>query len=78
MNGEQEAHMKYTGRFRKMYSDVCGEDVSVLEYESDDKFPYCTCTRCGKPIKKKMFVVQSDESGIELMYLGTECIKHFT
>lgn len=70
--------MKYTGNYKRMHSDVCQEDVCVLEYKSKDNVPYCNCTRCGKPIKKTMYVVQSAETDIELMYLGSDCIKHFT
>lgn len=70
--------MEYTGNYKNMYSDICGEEVAILEYKSKEKNPYCECTRCGKPIIKKMYVVQSKETGIELMYLGSECIKHFS
>ena len=70
--------MEYTKFLGYTWSEVCGEEVALLQYESKDKFPYCDCTRCGKPITRKMIVVQSKETGIELMTLGTECIKHFT
>ena len=68
--------MKHTGRYKTIYSHVFGEKVDVLEYSSTDKVPYCSCDRCGKPIIKRMWVVQSAETGIELSYLGSECIKH--
>ena len=67
--------MEYTGRFRTMYSEDCGEDVAILEYRGSDKVPYCDCTRCGKPITRIMYVVQSRETGVEEMYLGSDCIK---
>ena len=70
--------MEYTGNYRTMYSELCGEDVSILEYRSRDNIPYCECTRCGKDIKRRMFVVQSKETDVELMYLGADCIKQFT
>lgn len=70
--------MKYTKFLGYMQSRVCGEEVALLQYESKDGIPYCDCTRCGKPIVRKMIVVQSKETGIELMYLGSECIKRFT
>ena len=70
--------MRYTGLYKKMYSTLANENVSILKYESADNIPYCTCSRCGKPIKRKMFVVQSEESGVEMFYLGAECIKKFS
>lgn len=70
--------MEYVRIVKSMYSDICGENVSILEYKSNDNFPYCECTRCGKDIKRKMYVVQSDKTDIELMYLGSDCYKRFT
>ena len=68
--------MTYTGNYRAFYSEAAGENVNVLEYRSKDSIPYCTCTRCGKAIRRKMYVVQSAATDVELMYLGAECIKH--
>jgi len=70
--------MKYIGKYKNMYSNTCGEEVSILEYRSDNKYPYCECTMCGKDIKRHMFVVQSRKTDIELMYLGADCIKKFS
>ena len=61
-----------------MYSQILGKYVNVLEYKSKDNFPYCDCSRCGKGIMKKMYVVQDCETDVEDLYLGSECIKHFT
>lgn len=69
--------MEYTGKYKTQYSEICGEMVDILEYKSNYKFPWCDCERCGKPIIKKMYVVQSKETGIERFHLGSECIKHF-
>ena len=69
--------MEFTGLHKKMYSHVAGEHVFILKYQSKDSIPYCDCSRCGKPIKKTMYVVQSQETDVELFYLGSECIKHF-
>lgn len=68
--------MKYTGKYKTVYSHTFGEMVNILEYSSKDKVPYCNCERCGQPIVRKMFVVQSANTDIELSYLGSECIKH--
>lgn len=70
--------MEYTGKYKTQHSEMCGEDVSILEYRSNSKYPYTECSMCGKPIIKKMFVVQSTETDTELMYLGSECVKHFS
>lgn len=70
--------MKYTGKYRSVYSHELGEGVDILEYTSKDKVPYCDCDKCGKPIVRKMFVVQSQETGVEMLYLGSECVKHLT
>lgn len=69
--------MEYTGNFKTMFSETCGENVAILEYKSKDNVPYCDCTRCGKPIKRIMYVVQSNGTGVELMYLGSDCVKKF-
>lgn len=70
--------MEYTGKYKKVHSDLLGEDVYILEYRSKERFPYCDCSRCGKPIIKKMYVIQNCETDVEMMYLGSECIKHFS
>ena len=67
--------MKYTGEFRTVESKEYGR-VNILKYKSTSSIPYCECTRCGKDIKKIMYVVQ-DENDVEVEYLGSECIKHF-
>ena len=67
--------MKYTGRYITKYSKLLKQDVDILEYRSKDGIPYCDCDRCGKPIKRLMYVVQDPETGLEIMYLGSECIK---
>ena len=58
-------------------SVVAGEKVAILRYKSEDSVPYCQCSRCGKPIKRIMYVVQSCATDCETFYLGAECIKHF-
>lgn len=73
--------MTYMGVYRRMYSEICGEDVVIMKYQMEGnlhKIPYCECTRCGKGIKRTMYVVQSAKTDVELMYLGPECIKHFS
>ena len=73
-----DAVEKYEGVAKRMHSEIAGEQVSVLKYSSRYNFPYCDCSRCGKPIRKVLYVVQSDETGIELFYLGSECIRKFS
>lgn len=70
--------MEYTGNYKETYSNILGEEVYIMEYKSDHNIPYCECTRCGKLIRRKMYVIQSKETDVELMYLGSECIRHFT
>ena len=71
--------MEYTGKYWSMNSVVFGK-VNVLEYKSKSKFPWDTCTRCGKNLIRHMYVVQCAEEGpeldVEMAYLGPECIKH--
>ena len=67
--------MEYTGEYKEITSKNYGK-VYILKYKSEQPYPYCECTMCGKPIKRTMYVVQ-DENDIELEYLGSECIKHF-
>ena len=78
---EGENNMEYTGRYRTLFSEQLGHEVNILEYRSDHNpgrnYCYEFCTRCGKPIKRIMFVVQDAETDVEEMYLGSDCIKHF-
>ena len=68
--------MQYTGRFINRYSKLLNRDITIMEYSSNDKIPYCDCDRCGKPIIRKMYVVQDPKTDLEIMYLGSECIKN--
>lgn len=68
--------MEYTGEYKTVNSKKYGT-VNILKYKSESKMPYCECTRCGKDIKRIMYVVQ-DSNDYEVEYLGSECIKHFT
>lgn len=69
--------MEYTGNCRRIHSAALGEDVDILEYKGKHSVTYCYCSRCGKPILREMYVVQSAETAVEYMYLGSDCIKHF-
>ena len=69
--------MEYTGKYRVLHSEDLDRDVAILEYKSKSKFPYLPCDRCGKMIIKTMYVVQDEETDVEMLYLGSECIKHF-
>lgn len=70
--------MEYTGKWWTRYSDDFGQEVNILEYkDKKNKFiPYCDCTRCGKPIKSHMFVIQDTVDDVEMAYYGADCIKH--
>ena len=52
------------------------ENVAILKYKIKSSIPYCSCDRCGKPIKSTMYVAQSKETDVELGYFGSECIKY--
>lgn len=69
--------MEFVKLVATKYCDIVDEDVDILLYEDKRKkeIPYCTCSRCGKGIKNKMYVVQSKDTGLEHFYLGSECIK---
>lgn len=70
--------MEYTKFCGYLDSEMAGERVAILKYEapkSEAHIPYCDCSFCGKPIKRVMYVVQSDKTDVELYYLGAECIK---
>lgn len=66
------------------YKEFCGyrysrdveEEVAILKYESKSKIPYCKCSKCGKDIKRTMYVVQSKKTDVEIFYLGSECYKN--
>lgn len=68
--------MERTGKQIRKFSEMFDENVVIFEERSTSKFPYCDCDRCGKPIVRKMFTVQSCETGIELGYFGSECVKY--
>lgn len=69
--------MMYVGYHGSKYSEILDADISILEYKIDSKIPYCDCSRCGKPLKSKMFVIQDRSTDVEMMCLGADCIKHF-
>jgi hypothetical protein len=48
----------------------------LLNCNSEGNVPYCLCSRCNKPIKNILYVVQSDSTDIEMLYLGADCVKH--
>lgn len=61
---------------KKVFSDRYGKLVAVLVYKSKSNIPYMDCSRCGKGIKRTMYVVQDIETGVEMEYLGCVCAKH--
>ena len=78
--------MDFTGNWRKMFSTELNQEVNILEYkdpETHKQIPgkahwyYCECDKCHKEIKSHMFVVQSAEDDVEMLYLGADCIKKF-
>lgn len=72
--------MEYTGKYYSIYSEELGQEVNVLEYINKEKMVYSyweKCSHCGKPIKHKMYVVQSAEDDVEMLYLGADCVKKF-
>lgn len=70
--------MKYVGVVKTFHSSTLDEDVSILKYvkDSEGNVPYCLCSRCNRPIKNILYVVQSDSTDIEMLYLGADCVKH--
>lgn len=74
--------MDYTGRYRTVDSEILGHKVNILEYRAErgERLSSCfweACSRCGKPIRRVLFVVQDAETDVEEMYLGADCIKRF-
>ena len=68
--------MEYKG-YRTVVSEKYGENVHIMKYAGEEKFPYIECSRCGKLIKRTMYVIQNTETDVEMEYLGSDCIKHF-
>lgn len=66
--------MEYTGKYYSKNTTDYGL-VNILEYRSDSKYPYCECSKCGKDIKRLMYVVQSPENDTEIAYLGADCVQ---
>lgn len=67
--------IEYKGVVNKFHSLTLDEDVSILKYTRNDNLYFCECSRCGKLIKRVMYVVQNDDTDVEMLYLGSECIK---
>ena len=61
------------------WSDIANENVTIARYRNKSSYntPLCNCDFCGKPIIRTLYVVQSDDTDVELFYLGPECIKKF-
>lgn len=74
--------MDYTGNYKTIDSEVLGHKVNILEYRaaSGERLSPCfweVCSRCGKPIRRVMYVVQDAETDVEELYFGADCIKRF-
>lgn len=68
--------IEYKGKTSEGFSKMFDENVAILKYKIKSSIPYCSCDRCGKPIKSTMYVAQSKETDVELGYFGSECIKY--
>ena len=68
--------MEKTGKTKRIFSKMFDENVIIFEEKSNSSCAYMDCDRCGKPIKRTMYVAQSVETGIELGYFGSECLKY--
>ncbi len=68
--------LEFKGKTAEGFSKMFGENISILKYSIKSTIPYCDCDRCGKPIKRTMYVAQSKETDVELGYFGSECIKY--
>lgn len=69
-------YFKYHGRKKSISLD---QEVDVLEYRENGnaEHTYTECDCCGKPIKRRMFVLQDPETDVEVAYLGSECLKKY-
>lgn len=70
--------MKPTGKMIERFSKMFDENVIIFEEKEERPNKGCSyieCDRCGKPIKRIMFVVQSKDTFVELGYFGAECVK---
>lgn len=67
--------MKFTGNGKRVFSTRHKQFVTVLEYRSDSNVPYMECSRCGKDIKRVMYVVQDPETGISMERLCAACAR---
>lgn len=55
-----------------------GNTVNVLEYTAEDGGIHGYCMRCGKPLKRHWWRVQTYEDDAVYGDIGNECVKKLT
>lgn len=68
--------MEYVKYHGVQHCNKFNKDFAVLEYQDkENDADYIECSCCGKPIKKRMIVLQDIETDVEEYYLGFTCAK---
>ena len=68
---------EYTGNFFTVENCAVfnGATVNVLEYRDPDGGRHGTCFRCGKPLRRHWWTVQTADNDAVYCDIGAECVK---
>lgn len=68
---------EYTGNYFTIEKSVVfgGDTINVLEYRDKEGKPHGTCMRCGKPLRRHWWRVQTADDDAVYGDIGTECVK---
>lgn len=68
---------QYTGNYFTIKNSVAfdGDTVNVLEYLDANGSPNGTCIRCGRPLRRHWWTVQTADDDAVYGNIGPECIK---
>lgn len=70
----------YTGEFFTIEDSRVfnGDTINVLEYRAKDGGIHGYCIRCGKPLRRHWWRVQTADDDAVYGDIGAECVKKLT
>lgn len=71
---------EYTGNFFTVENSRVfnGATVNVLEYRDPKGAPHGRCMRCGRPLRRHWWTVQTADNDAVYGDIGAECVKKLT
>ena len=69
---------EYTGNYFELDSEVFEQKVNCLEYKCKSSVTWGNCYRCGKPLRRHWWTIQTVEDDLVICDIGPDCIKKLT